>query len=199
MLVSPRASSITQKCLHILLFPLFGVILLLMDIAIASYSAGLIDSDGSIFISRRAPGNHRNISTTFNLIISFANTNVAPVKFLQLHFGGSVLSYTPKSILGRQATWIMRRKIYHWTLYNNEAEICLQNIYPYLITKKRQALIGLALRATFRFQYKAGTIIPIPLRNMRTELWQMMRNLNIKNGKGHHRPQKLSLLRTSTV
>ena len=89
-----------------------------------AYAAGLFDGDGCVSVSGKS------------LIVSIGSVDINPLAFIFELFEGNITDYQPKG--NRQLT-------HTWTVYGKNAGTFLRSILPYLITKKSQALLGLAL------------------------------------------------------
>ena len=159
-----------------------------MDNIIIAYLAGIIDADGSIFIARRSPGKARRVKTQHTLVIVVNQIQPQAIQLLQQTFGGHITQYQPKAL--KATTWIHKRPLWTWRVYSALAGSCLIQIQPYLRIKSHQAELGINLCQTFHNNYHK---IPDEILAQRDLIWQTMRNLNCKVGKGHHCSQKLTL------
>ena len=92
------------------------------------YLAGLVDGDGSIFIDRHS----RKNTGWCNVIISVTNTDYTLIKWLSENFGGNIVSQRNR-----------KREWYIWRVANEPAFNIIRKIYPYLISKKKQAEIAI--------------------------------------------------------
>jgi len=87
-----------------------------------------VDGDGSIFIRK-----HSNVSyVRYDMTLAITNTDYTLIKWLLDNFSGSVVSRNNR-----------RREWYIWRLVNQRAFDLIQKIYPYLVSKKRQAEIAM--------------------------------------------------------
>ena len=100
-----------------------------------AYMAGFIDGEGCI----RASGNYLNLS------MHVSNTVKAPLLFMQEVFGGSVRGYgSPKKLPSGK----MNKRAYLWVICGESAAKALLALLPYLIVKKQEAILGIALTIT---------------------------------------------------
>lgn len=105
---------------------------------VLSYTAGLLDGEGSISIIKQI--NRSTVAGySFHLRVVIYNTNEWLIKWLQMQFGGIIV--------------ISRRKIpfraplYSWRLSGNKAANFLVTLCPYLLIKRPQAEVALAFQA----------------------------------------------------
>ena len=95
-----------------------------------AWAAGFLEGEGSIFIT-----NGRGRGKV--LRISAAQVDPAPIEELNRLFGGGVFRAK-----GRDG----RRDHYRWYASNRRAADVLRAILPYMVSKRDQALIGLAFQ-----------------------------------------------------
>ena len=161
-----------------------------------AYLAGILDSDGCIFITRRSPDKSRRyISVVHSAIIVIAQIHPEALELFSKCFGGKIHNYTPQS----RETFPHRRPLYRLTISSSQQTgKCIRALLPYLRLKLPQAHLALQL-VELREQHRMrqsktfGVAIPIEEMQKRDKLWEEMRDLNTSNGKGHHRPQKCRL------
>jgi len=128
-----------------------------------AYAAGLIDGEGTITIRPRK----NPLGTTYHYIgISLSNTEPAMVEWLCC-FGGSVGLQRPEKA--------NHKALYRWTIDGLAGEGFLRAVEPYLVTKRAQARLALAGRATIR---PRGSRLTPELRAERLALLGQMRVLN---------------------
>lgn len=96
-----------------------------------AYTAGIIDGEGCINISRRQ-GKHQST----RLQVSVVNTNEWLCQWLKMQFGGIVRS--------RRAYKPNHKPSYSWQLGHKKASEFLRLILPYLNIKKPNAEIAIA-------------------------------------------------------
>ena len=129
------------------------------------YVAGVLDCDGSIWIGADRSG----ASVRHTLRVNVTNTRRdLPVWFAD-HFGGKCQHYPKK-----KAQW---RDEYRWQVSGLSALPVLQVCLPYLVIKRRQALLGLEFASTIIPGTKA---IPESYRELRAKLHAEMVELNKK-------------------
>jgi hypothetical protein len=140
----------------------------LPDVACA-YAAGLIDGEGSIRItSRGKSGGLTFRQGQYTLIVEMTNTDHGMIKWMREHFGGNV-SYSPeKKDRNSKAKW-------HWRVAADKALYCLDAIWPYIRTKKRQAQLG---RRFQRYTQYAGRAVTPKRQKLHERFYQEFRVLN---------------------
>ena len=99
-----------------------------------AYFAGIIDGEGCFTLTR--PSNQR----FGGLRLQVGNTDPLLMQWIHQHFGGS-LSLEQRRQTKHQSVW-------RWVAAAADLETLLPRLIPYLITKKRQAELTLAYRAT---------------------------------------------------
>ena len=99
----------------------------------AAYIAGIIDGEGWIGIHQlgKQGGVSRRIGQ-YRMCVEVGNTNEAIIRFLQCHLGGSVTFSASKG--KNKGHW-------KWSTSSYVAMFVLDAIVPYLIIKKRQAIL----------------------------------------------------------
>jgi hypothetical protein len=114
-----------------------------------AYAAGLIDGEGCIRITvRGASGGTQFRVGQRTLMVEVTNTDQAMLLWLQDRFGGSI-SYAPENLdLNRRERW-------HWRVAANKALYCLDAIWPYIKTKRRQAKLGRRFQRYVQFTGRA--------------------------------------------
>jgi hypothetical protein len=96
-----------------------------------AYTAGLFDGEGSVSLIRH----HKNRWPSPQ--ISVASTDHEVVRWLQFHFGGSVVTKQPRSSTHSVS--------YDWRLTDRRALTFLQRIRPYLVIQRKIRRIDLLL------------------------------------------------------
>jgi hypothetical protein len=111
-------------------------------IEILAYAAGVIDSDGSIGIRRstysmrvRKESKH----PVFSARISIKQVEPEAIDLLKQAFGGSGGIQRASTKHGKP--------FYYWEIHSRAAIICLRQILPYLLIKRKQAANCIALYA----------------------------------------------------
>lgn len=107
----------------------------------AAYAAGIIDGEGSFTIGREFSRkkdiyNIKVKKCWYRLQIQISNTNKEVLHWFQNKFGGLVFQTKPT---------VTGLPVYHWNLNgaNKKTEKFLLATLPYLIVKRRQALVAL--------------------------------------------------------
>lgn len=140
------------------------------DPAILGYMAGIIDGEGNLGInSAFSQANSRNTSHAARLTIT--NTNITLMHWLVANVGGGYR--TRKSAAGKTGTpW---SRCYQWNLFSSNLYLLLDALLPYLVLKREQAEIILALRELQLFR---GRTIPPEVLAARTALKDRIQALN---------------------
>jgi hypothetical protein len=104
-----------------------------------AYLAGVIDGEGCIRIQRwRFDG-----ETRYQLRLQVTNTSVALRDWIISRFDGwASATRKPNGTI----VWI-------WHCHDSKLEIVLRLVFPYLIVKRREALVGLAFRRAVAARY----------------------------------------------
>ena len=147
------------------------------------YLAGIIDADGSIGTTKT--GTNKNVVGR----VIVANTNHEFLTILKNEFGGN-LSLRKE---GHKPGWKPYGSL---TWSNRQAEIILENIYPFLIIKKKQAELCLELirmrnlsksdrynyvpKSTAKFMGRTVTELKPEIRQREEEIGTLIRSLNTK-------------------
>jgi len=129
------------------------------------YVAGVLDCDGSIWIG----ANRKNKHVQYTLRVSVTNTRPALPQWFADHFGGKALTYRKNS-----ERW---KDEYRWQASGLTALPVLQLCLPYLVIKRRQALVGLEFASTI---IPGQRHLPESFRTLREELYNRMTALNKK-------------------
>ncbi len=102
----------------------------------SAYAAGLVDGEGCITIQRIS--RPKQGYCIYQLRVIIANTEHVMLDWLQLHFGGSVQQKAEKRV-NRKDCWM-------WSIVSHQAELFLEKILPYMVTKKARAKIAIEYR-----------------------------------------------------
>jgi hypothetical protein len=100
-----------------------------------AYLAGLVDGEGCIYVQTyygRQPGKK------YCLYLELSMCSEPTIQWVQKRFGGRYRTAKPYGV--------RKRVQYHWRVSNDLAIDILKLIYPYLITKKRQAALAFKFR-----------------------------------------------------
>ena len=103
-----------------------------------AYCAGVVDSDGSIGISKRTLLTLQGCAyCVYGEVVSVGQVEIEAINLLWTAFEGSIRkSHKPPN-----------REFYRWCVTNKKAEACLKLLLPYLRIKKAQAENCLQFRA----------------------------------------------------
>lgn len=157
------------------------------DPIILSYLAGVVDSDGSIFITKRTGTKQdRNINYLYYVVISISQVSKEALELFSKSFGGTLTEYQPS----KHTTFRSRQVQYRWTVSSQRAKICLFALQPYIRIKKYQVKISLKLLETMPSKLilndkKTALMLDPKIVKERELCWKAMRNYHITNGKGH--------------
>jgi len=106
----------------------------------SAYIAGLLDADGSVRIHKQFTSGG---ASRYTLDVRIANTDTKLIEYLINTVGGGVREHVQAS---------RRLVCYSWTICAVAALEFLQQVLPYMRTKKAEAEIGI------RFQKQRGTV-----------------------------------------
>lgn len=106
-----------------------------LSVAQAAYIAGIMDGEGSVIL-----GKHREIAV---LHVGVTNTDRVMLDWLAEKTGVGAVNSQYKETEIRKATWF-------WRCNAEAAESLLGQIQPYLITKSRQAILGMVTQQRLR-------------------------------------------------
>jgi hypothetical protein len=134
-----------------------------LELGHRGFVAGVLDCDGSIWISNSANGKRRK----YTLRVSVSNTRYPLVGWFADTFGGKVYEYAKRNDTCKNE--------YRWQVGGQSALPVLNAALPYLVIKREQALIALEFLSTV-----STTKLPIPesFYLLRGELYERMRELN---------------------
>ena len=90
-----------------------------------AYIAGFLDGEGCVRVATQ--GNYPHMEVTIT------NTAEEPLKFIEKIFGGGICKIDSKCI--------EHKDIYKWYIYGKHLTTMLEALLPYLIVKKKQALL----------------------------------------------------------
>lgn len=116
------------------------------------YAAGIIDGEGTIYISELSARGDRR-SPQFRCHVAVGMCDPLIPMYFKLWFGGSVHTYP-----GRKPG---QRPITYWRANNRAAEGFCRLIAPYLRLKRQQAELVLAFYDDPRFVFRQRQSIPI--------------------------------------
>ena len=103
-----------------------------------AYCAGIIDSDGTIYIDRSKDKRRSNSLYNYSLRVKVGQSDDQTVKWLSKMLGGKYRFYK------YQRNGIdVNKGLYYWAINNQKAALLLRNILPYLKIKKQQAKLAI--------------------------------------------------------
>lgn len=153
-----------------------------------AYLAGIIDGEGSIYIGCYS-SNKKTGMPHYQTVINICNTEESLIDWLVLNFGGSRRSYTPN-----QTPKNSRRKVYSWNVWSKSLEEICQAIFPYIVIKKRELEIMIAIRKTFIPKIPTKTFgqpkTPEDILALRRSLYLELKSLHNRNY--HNKPCAVS-------
>ena len=122
---------------------------------IKAYLAGIVDGEGCIYMEFRRHKNKNGEITTRSSRINCVVTNSNPkiMAFLSEYYNGYV------RITKQQAMFHWKDRL-NWTVAGKQAKRFLTDILPYLLLKKEQAEIGLAVLKTSKRYGRRGRVSP---------------------------------------
>lgn len=94
-----------------------------------AYLAGIIDGEGYIAIFNSCVGNSKKYLKLVVKVAMVDDENL--LNRVKERYGGHIVHRKPRSDRHRPTV--------EWILENGKAEVLLQNLFPYMIVKKRQA------------------------------------------------------------
>jgi hypothetical protein len=143
-----------------------------------AYLAGLFDGEGCINIRKGKSKKTRNPIFVLQVIVALSTGK--DLEPWQRKTGLGQIYHIPSS----NKKW---SDYYHWRISNLQAENFLRLIFPYLITKKRQANTAFSFRATFLEQGGRGKPLPQSIFEIREYYKNKLHDLkgtSSKNRKG---------------
>lgn len=120
-----------------------------IDRAILAYTAGAVDGEGSIFISKSKP-HGGEINYRYILGVSISNSDIRMLQYIQRYFGGRII----EAKRARKDNLI----VYRLDFTNKQAAKFLRKIYGYLVIKKEEADVAFKIRETFENFYGSKSI-----------------------------------------
>lgn len=108
-----------------------------------AYLAGFFDGEGCIQINKVGTelAKRYNKNGRYYLMVSVNQVNPAPLEILQKSYNGTIGPHAEKTSTKRK-TWV-------WRVQGKHADKFLEDILPYLLVKKEEALVALQFRETF--------------------------------------------------
>jgi len=111
---------------------------------ILAYTAGIIDGEGYIGITKS--GKHKSGTIRYTMKVVVGSTDYPMVDFLKVNFGGCVS--TRKTVGNRQPQWA-------WEVTSNKAVVFLNQIIEFLRIKRTQAELAVMFQGDGRPMRKA--------------------------------------------
>lgn len=142
--------------------------------------AAYVDGEGciTVYASHSPKYNPMARSPKFTISVVVANTDPRMVAWIHERFGGFV--HIRKQ---QKSKW---RVCYHWAASAITASLILKGIMPYLVTKKEQADIALAVAATMQ---KHNRQVPQEVTDLRRDLCKQLTEM-----KRQHFPEDLKFV-----
>lgn len=141
-------------------------------IEVLCYFAGIMDGEGSISI-RRAKSQAKNHEYQYRAYLQIGMTSREVLDWVKENIGGSYSKGTNDSVIAKAA--------YNWTMNPIDGAKVLEQILPYLVLKKRQALVFIEYAKTVSLRGSYGKKgLPTEINEERERLYQIMHKLNLK-------------------
>lgn len=122
------------------------------------YIAGVIDCDGSIFVASH--------NGSYRLGLSVFNSSRQLPEWFASTFGRKIYSIRRRS--DKHSTE------YSWTIYNKGAADIIQKVLPFMVVKRKQALLAIEFAATLDI----GSRLPESFKGIRQRVCEEMKELN---------------------
>lgn len=143
-----------------------------------AWLAGLIDGEGCISLTRRSPQNRaRSVNYDYRLILKVTMCDLATIKRCREITG-----------VGTIHTQAVQKKHYSksyiWFCSTWDAELVIEALLPWFVTKKEEAEVALAflrLPMAKRGGAKGSSPMSEELLQKREEYWQRLRSLKSRN------------------
>lgn len=133
-----------------------------LDHPTRAYIAGVLDCDGSIFIARTSV-------RLYQLRVCVYNSRETLTRWFSDTLGGSHNN--------TKRTGSKRSREFIWSVSNAAAADVISLALPYLVVKRKQALLGLEFASTLG-GVSGGTQLPKPIVELRAKIYQQIRELN---------------------
>ena len=117
-----------------------------------SYAAGIIDGEGSIFITK----SHKNDKFK-HPVVSVTNTSSSILDFLLNLYGGNICNQKLYKEYHKKS-WI-------WKIHYNNALDCLKYIYPFLLVEEKRRRAKFLLDYYKKFTKRNGKYSKIDIKN----------------------------------
>ena len=133
-----------------------------LDEGSRGYVAGVVDCDGSICIIRDKNGYLR-------LKLGVYNSCKGMTDWFSAKLGGKSTSSRPRN--SRCSTE------YSWSVYNQKAADVIGLILPYMVVKRRQALLAIEFASTLG---RSDARLPNVFKEIRQRVYEEMKELNMR-------------------
>ena len=135
-----------------------------------AWLAGILDGEGCIWIHKSPPNPKKGeISTKYYLSVRISMAHKKTIFHIQkiLKFGNSIK---------RRKLKLHYQTQYAWEVASLQALAFLKLIYPYLVTKRKEAKIGMEFCQIPRISYMQQGL-PKKILNLRRKYWKKLRSL----------------------
>lgn len=151
-----------------------------MSIADAAYVAGLIDGEGCITMVCQAPAKRSRAKSDLHyVLVTITNTHIGIMEWLQEVVGGRAANRTEGTKSQDRMVQNNWKDRYEWRVTGKKAYALLEQIEPYLVIKKEQCKIALAMRDLGQWSSSNGCTSEVLLAQ-RQKLMDEIRLLNKK-------------------
>ena len=153
-----------------------------------AYWAGVVDSDGSICLSKTYSKRVDGTKRTYHFIrcMIYSNTKSVCERALNCFKLGTIQTSRPRT-RDRNGKITQDKVMYAWTTTTKDTEKVLKLMIPYLRLKKPQAELALKFRlekqTNFKGRDKDGNYITLPIEELdkREQMYKQMKMLNHRN------------------
>lgn len=135
---------------------------MILDEGSRGYVAGVVDCDGSICIIRDKKGHMR-------LKLAVYNSSKHVTDWFSSNLGGKTVNSRPRN--SRCSTE------YSWSVYNQRAAEVIGVILPYMVIKRRQALLAIEFASTLD---RSDARLPNVFKEIRLRVYEEMKELNMR-------------------
>lgn len=101
----------------------------------AAYTAGIIDGEGSIQIRKNHYKTAAGIKESYCLRVRVVNTDKVLIDWLVRVYGGNTYEDCRKASKNE-------KHLFDWNMHSNAAYSFLQQVYPFLVIKRKQAQVA---------------------------------------------------------
>lgn len=143
-----------------------------------AWLAGLIDGEGCISLTRRSPQRkHRCVSPSYRLILKVSMCHLDTVRRCREITGLGTLHM-------QDAQKAHYSSAYTWFCNATDAELVIEAVLPWLVTKREEALVALdflRLPQAKRGGANGSSVVDAELEQRRSEYWEKLRSLKSRN------------------